>query len=782
MSCDQELDSQSEAPTVSPFDVGKLSDSTFVENLPDNEKNELIEKCWQPSSKCVLDKQRVKINKTVQFQRKWLEQRKWLSYSANPSCCGGWCTICLLFLTTKEKSSLGAFVTTAFRNYNKSKEKLDGHESTDYHNKAQERAMLIKAQLQNIENRIDVQLDQVTSQNVRRNQSILPNIVDVVSLCAKQQIPLRGHRDHKIQFTEAPTCNEGNFIAIIRLLSETNSNLKEHLERGPRNAQYTSKTIQNEVIEVMAEEIRKHFRECLAQCPHFSLIADETTSHGREILSVCLRFLDFVSSPNKPVKREVLIDLRDLHRATGKVIASALLESLEKHSISITDCRGQAYDTTSSMSSSNKGVQAEIARHAPDADYQGCCLHSLNLVICHACDMRSIQNMLDTCRELYSFFDNSPKRQAFLNIVIDALEQGETKKRRLKNLCKTRWIERHSTFETIHDLYQYIVITLDEICDPSDDDRFKCPEEETWAWDAKTRTMANGLRHTMRSFAHIVSFVCSMVMLEPMRPIVSALQGRLVEVYFGFQKIDQVTDTYNDIRCNIDSFYDRMYTNILALAELVGSEEQRPRTNPRQTHRENIPAETTKVYWKRTIVIPFLDVIISELKSRFSQEKRAHYELCSLLPTVICKKNDDEITNLIQVLKRKWEHLLPLPAAFEIEIFRWVCYCKKREETTDESATSIIANHADEMFFPNIRELFKILAVLPIGSTEAERSFSCLRRLHTWLRSNMNTERLSDLAVIAMNSSWVNVSTKQICHAFMEKHPRRMTEASILQK
>ena len=69
--------------------------------------------------------------------------------------------------------------------------------------------------------------------------------------------------------------------------------------------------------------------------------------------------------------------------------------------------------------------------------------------------------MMDSCRELYSFFDNSPKRQRFLDIVIDVLGKGETKKRKLKNLCKTRWIERHSTFETIYDLYEYVVTTLD---------------------------------------------------------------------------------------------------------------------------------------------------------------------------------------------------------------------------------------------------------------------------------------------------------------------------------
>ena len=92
----------------------------------------------------------------------------------------------------------------------------------------------------------------------------------------------------------------------------------------------------------------------------FFLIADETTSHGREILSVCLRFLDFVEDPCRPIKREVLIDLCDLTRTTGKVIATALKESLKKHKIDIGNCRGQAYDTTSSMSSGKKRSSSRI--------------------------------------------------------------------------------------------------------------------------------------------------------------------------------------------------------------------------------------------------------------------------------------------------------------------------------------------------------------------------------------------------------------------------------------
>ena len=54
-------------------------------------------------------------------------------------------------------------------------------------------------------------------------------------------------------------------------------------------------------------------------------------------------------------------------------------------------------------------------------------------------------------------------------------------------------------------------------------------------------------------------------------------------------------------------------------------------------------------------------------------------------------------------------------------------------------------------------------------------------RLHTWLRSTMTTERLSDLAVIAMHSNAVCLETEQICCAFMELHPRKMLGSSLLE-
>ena len=59
-----------------------------------------------------------------------------------------------------------------------------------------------------------------------------------------------------------------------------------------------------------------------------------------------------------------------------------------------------------------------------------------------------------------------------------------------------------------------------------------------------------------------------------------------------------------------------MHQKGLSLLELVGGSEERPRVCCRQRNRENYPAESAAQYWKRTVAIPFLGVIYSELKIR----------------------------------------------------------------------------------------------------------------------------------------------------------------------
>ena len=75
-------------------------------------------------------------------------------------------------------------------------------------------------------------------------------------MCGKQRIALQGRKQDKINFDSPATRNKGNFIALVRLLVGTNSCLDQHLRTGPANAKYINKNIQNEILEIAADQIR----------------------------------------------------------------------------------------------------------------------------------------------------------------------------------------------------------------------------------------------------------------------------------------------------------------------------------------------------------------------------------------------------------------------------------------------------------------------------------------------------------------------------------------------
>ena len=110
-------------------------------------------------------------------------------------------------------------------------------------------------------------------------------------------------------------------------------------------------------------------------------------------------------------------------------------------------------------------------------------------------------------------------------------------------------------------------------------------------------------------------------LLEPIRPIAECLQGRLQEVYFGFQKVSEVKQHYQALREDVDKAHDRIYQKALLLTDKIGGEERMPRIIPGRQSRPNPEVQSPKDYWRVTVTIPFLDSIITELGSRFGSEK-----------------------------------------------------------------------------------------------------------------------------------------------------------------
>ena len=133
---------------------------------------------------------------------------------------------------------------------------MNGHSKLDYHLTAMTKMSEFLAQYEIPSQTISTIFDQAAKDRSVENKQVVECLLKVVLLCGKQGLALRGHRDDNVLWTEHEEGNQGNFIEFVRFRAEADEILHQHLQKATGNALYTSKTIQNEMIEVIGKHIQ----------------------------------------------------------------------------------------------------------------------------------------------------------------------------------------------------------------------------------------------------------------------------------------------------------------------------------------------------------------------------------------------------------------------------------------------------------------------------------------------------------------------------------------------
>ncbi|KAL0147912.1 hypothetical protein M9458_056789 [Cirrhinus mrigala] len=81
-------------------------------------------------------------------------------------------------------------------------------------------------------------------------------------------------------------------------------------------------------------------------------------------------------------------------------------------------------------------------------------------------------------------------------------------------------------------------------------------------------------------------------------------------------------------------------------------------------------------------------------------------------------------------------------------------------------------NHLQELY-PNLWIALRIAVTLPVTVASAERSFSKMKLIKTYLRSSMAQERMSGLAIVSINSELAKaLSYEELIYDFASRKSR----------
>lgn len=724
--------------------VGKAKELTTEEKL------KVLKEAWSPDTKYVFpadDCGRFK----RRFQGKWLVDFPWLAYSPKEK--GSFCKFCVLFLCDEHlgKGSHvmpGKLVSKACTNLKDALELFRGHEKREYHKKSIMAAENIKSisekKLDDIASQVDNQRKIIAKKN---RESLMP-IIQTIRLCGKQQFALRGHQDSGRILLEDPEENDGNFRALLRFRANGGDNsLKNHLLMSRGNAMYTSPLIQNELIETFGELIQEKIRERVSKSGIYSILADETTDIARvQQFSLCLRYVDEDISK----VREDFLTFVPVHDVSGKALCTTIKDTLRGLGFDLENLRGQGYDGAASMRGHFRGVQAIMKEDYPKALYTHCVSHSLNLCLSDSSKIREMRNMFGTLTEICDFFNSSSKRLDILKKWIYQLKP-ESNKTKLKNLCETRWVLRHEAVLIFKEFLLPITAAIEEI-DSSGKDHSK----------------AHGFLNTICSFNFLVPLCIACKILSYTYNLSQSLQEKNLDLSNAINMVNSIKSILHNMRVEADAKFRPLYEEVKSLAVDLNAEESIPRICRFQQHRLNIPHETAEDYYRRGIFIPYLDDILSSLEERFLSHEKTLKSFRHLIPS---NSDNVEFSSIEHLVKFYETDLIGFQNVVEAEWEMW----KKKWSSVDlleRPSTAIDAfAECNAEIFPNIRQLLKILCVLPVTIATAERSFSTLRSLKTYLRNTMSETRLNGLALQNIHYN-IQISDDMVLDKFSKKSRR----------
>ncbi|XP_060855631.1 uncharacterized protein LOC132933349 [Metopolophium dirhodum] len=232
-----------------------------------------------------------------------------------------------------------------------------------------------------------------------------------------------------------------------------------------------------------------------------------------------------------------------------------------------------------------------------------------------------------------------------------------------------------------------------------------------------------------------------------------------------------------DHREHADTEIQELLTAANIAAENIGAEINLPRIVKQQQHRSNPPALNSAEFWKRSLLIPYLDSLISSLERRFSDENIPAFSLLLLHPSNMLDMNTKEFKLKINDFANYYQ-IKDLESEAELWYNIWKEKKLAKSKLSDMEISEVVEE--TDIFFPKIKQALHISLAQLCTTCTIERPFSTLRRVKTWLRSTMTENRLNGLCILSVHRKLLDEKKEEMQQKILSRFCEDSRRLSLL--
>ena len=542
--------------------------------------------------------------------------------------------------------------------------------------------------------------------------------------------------------------------------------MEDHFKNAAKNATYRSKTIQGEIIRITGTLVRAKLVDEIKDAVFFSIMADEASDISvKEQLSLVLRFVDGEGK----IREEFIGFIHCNEGTSGQAIADNIFHKLDELGIDIMNCRGQGYDGAGNMTRKNKGV---VRDRNPKALGCHCQAHILNLCIARACKITSV--MMNKIRCMQELFDY-PKRMELLLKLTDESDIPNVEKKKLKDCCRTRWVQRVDSFEIFLQMFKVVCRALNHISENVDTH-----------WNADSIILASCYFMGVHNFGFLINLIVVCEVMMYARALTIRLQSRKNDIAKSFVHVKTVEQTLQKVRDSVDKYHAKCFQKAVGIASNSNISVEGKRSMAIKKTDDIKDLDEISHEYRVHVTIPFIDCVLEGAKDRFSVRHQSLYNGFNILPCVVI--NIKTWRNDLKLFNNQYYDDIDAAVSLEAEFDMWEVFWRRQVELPSNKSEEFeyelysvksVLKITDKEMFPAIWSCLKLLATFPVTTCECERSISVMRRLTNYLRSTMSQERFSFLALLHIHRDFP-YDINEIVTKFAESKPRKMRLSNIL--